>query len=364
MNILYVVNNLRSCNGVTTVLMSQYDAVIENGHSVDFLQIAHQKNVYIEKINKNGGNIYTMPTTRLKIEKIAFNFLDDLFSSKKYNLVHVNISDLYAVLILRAAKKHNTKNIVYHSHNPKLVYNKKIKLRTYIYDWLCVHYANHYAACSVSAGKSIFGRRKFTVLHNVLDASKYQYDECERRTIRNKLGISDTDIVIGSVGRYAEQKNPLFALEIFLELCKKNPTIKYIWVGSGGIYENVMREKSKDMDNFFMVGSQENANKWYSAFDIFLLPSIFEGFGNVLIEAQASGLSTVTSDVVPRETSITELIHYLKLSDGVSAWVDCIQTIIDSGVTARKSRIDDIIKSGYDSLHNNREFIDYYNRFE
>ena len=364
MKILYVVNNLRSCNGVTTVLMSQYDAIIEKGHNVDFLQIAQRESIYVDKIRANGGSVFTMPTVKRKIDKATFRFLDDFFSRATYDIVHINISDLYAVLILRAAKKHNIRIIIYHSHNPKLIDSRKIMIKSFIYDSLCVYYANHYVACSISAGKSIFGTRNFTVLHNALDSSRYQFDMEERMNIRKQLGISDTDIVIGTIGRYAKQKNPIFAVDVFNQLSKQNGNIKYIWVGSGGVYENEIRERTRNNDNFYMVGSQDDANKWYSAFDIFLLPSIFEGFGNVLIEAQASGLPTVTSDVVPKETCVTDLIYYIGLSEGTCAWAEKIETIIDIGFNKRRSRTAEIVESGYDSVSNSHEFVDYYSQFE
>lgn len=362
MKVLCVVNNLRSCNGVTTVLMNQYSAVATK-YEVDFLQIAEWENVYETAIVDNGGHIYTMPKVKKKFDKLTFSYLKKLFTSQKYDIVHVNLTDLYAAIILFEAKKARVPIIIYHSHNPRLQGKSENKIKKLIYDTLCVHFANEYAACSHLAGESIFGKRKFAVLKNTMDAECYVFNKNSRKKIRQDLSILDDDIVIGSVGRYAEQKNPLFAYEVFKILHEENNKIKYIWVGSEGICEDIIRQ-SIDRDNlqdaFFMVGSRDDANAWYSAFDLFLLPSLFEGFGNVLIEAQISGCPVFTSDRVPSETKITNLIHYLSLNASANEWAHEISRCVDTQNNLRVSHESEARIAGFDSKTSDHILLDYY----
>ena len=99
-------------------------------------------------------------------------------------------------------------------------------------------------------------------------------------------------------------------------------------------------------DKVIFTGSVPNPEDYYQAMDCFVLPSLFEGLGIVLVEAQANGLPCLYSDVVPEEAALTDLAQQLPLSVGAEKWAEKIcdmQTPLDRTIYAFK-----VAEAGYD----------------
>ena len=105
---------------------------------------------------------------------------------------------------------------------------------------------------------------------------------------RRKLNIQDDELVIGHVGRFDEQKNHTFLIRVFDALCKEYPgkIFRMIMIGEGELLETIKMsvEKTEYFDKLHFLGLQSDVNNWMQAFDIFLLPSLFEGLPVVGVE--------------------------------------------------------------------------------
>lgn len=326
MKVVIVLNNLRVANGVATTIMNQYDALIENHIKVDFIQFLQFDSPYVDCIKQNGGEIYLISKDINGIKQIK-----QILEKEQYDIVHINQVNYHTVCMAMMAHHCGVKKIIFHSHNTKIPGGLKRNILEKVCNIVYSIFADELIACSAQAGKDSFGKHKFIILKNAIDISKFRFDEDVRKSVCKELEIKEDTFVVGTVCRYARQKNPLFMIDIMAEIIKIRPNSKFLWIGSAPKENDPLLEQIKKHikmynieDKILLVGSKTDVEKWYSAMDVFMMPSIWEGLGITYIEAQANSLPTYASTVVPRDTNITPLISYLSLSDSAKTWADAI----------------------------------------
>lgn len=340
--------NLRSGNGIASCIMSYYDGLLNHGYQVDFALLSNVPSPHMEHIEKHGGKIFIYPHNTGKPNKENAQFIRNIFTKGNYDIVHNNLTGLNGVTFLRTAQKCGVRNRIHHSHNPRETSSMKARIRSSLYDPICAMLSTKGLACSSLAGDDVFGKNKYTVLPNAINPELYKFDHEYRQAFRTEYGLKDK-FVIGTVCRHAEQKNPFFIVDGFKEVLKKNKDARLLWVGSGPLSENVQRyvDNNNLHDYVVMLGARKDVNKIYSAMDIFFLPSLFEGLGMVYIEAQASGLYCIASDVIPKDTAVTNNIEYISLKKKAEFWADRIlahQNYKDS----RSNNLNCLKEQGYD----------------
>ena len=243
-----------------------------------------------------------------------------------------------------------------HSHNANQDKNLKYLVKLIAKKNIC-KYSDHLFACGKEAGEWMFKTSDFEILNNAIDTKRYIYNEEKSLEMKEKLGVTDK-FVIGHVGRFRFQKNHSFIIDIFKEVCKKEPNSTLLLVGDGPLEEEI-KKKVDDLgllDKVKFLGARDDVNDLMQAMDIFILPSLYEGFGIVLIEAQASGLKCVISDSIPTDAIITKKVKRLSLDDDISIWVEEIL----SNKSERKEGIKDIEKSKYDITSNAKWLENFY----
>jgi glycosyltransferase involved in cell wall biosynthesis len=156
-------------------------------------------------------------------------------------------------------------------------------------------------------------------------------------------------------------KNPIYALEIFHEYLKQNPNSKFVYVGEGE-YTKRIRKKIEELgiqDKVIMAGSVNDTYKWYQAFDLFLLPSLFEGLPVVLVEAQAAGLPAISSDTVTKQVDVTDIVKYKSIEESPEKWASEINNMIL--VEAERSKYKDwMMEAGFDIKSMAEQVQKYY----
>jgi glycosyltransferase involved in cell wall biosynthesis len=222
-----------------------------------------------------------------------------------------------------AAKKSGIPIRIAHSHNTTCDHKVIDKLlrpllyRTY----------THGIGCGIEAGRWMFGNRPHVVLQNGINLRKFAFDQNKRNTLRNQLAIDDKTVV-GHVGRFTDQKNHGFLLRIFKEYIKENANSVLLLVGDGPM-ENEVRNCAKELNvekQVIFYGTTADTSALYSAMDIFVFPSKYEGVPLTLVEAQANGLPSVISDRISREVIRTDLVSVKNL-ELISEWVEEIKVL-------------------------------------
>lgn len=356
--ILVCLPSLTNGDGIANFYMNYYENIVKNGYAVDFLCVSHEKysDKWVKKLNNS--KVFIIPKhnffTRIFVLR---RYLKKNFLESSYDIIHDNLVDMNAFLINTFFGKRGSK-IILHVHNP--IYRKKKMINRFFLK-LAVKRSDYLCACSESAGKSVLGRKKFDIIKNKIDINKFKFDKNKRNEMRNELNISDDCVLIGSVGRMCNQKNPKLVYKIINELCN-DINCKSIWIGNGKL-ERVIKEYVKENnieDKCIFVESTANIEKYYSAMDIFLLPSIYEGLGIVFVEAQASGLEIFTSNMVPKDICITNLVHEFGLNENINVWVNEIKNVV-KGNRIRRTYDTEISMAGYSSDKND-DMTKIYNK--
>lgn len=341
--------------GLETMIMNYYRNIDRSKVQFDFLTHRQERWDYDDEIEKLGGKIYRLPRLN-PFSPSYLKALDGFFKEhKEYKIVHCH-QDCLSGIPLKYAKKNGVPFTIAHSHNANQDKNLKYLVKLIAKKNIC-KYSDHLFACGKEAGEWMFKTSDFEILNNAIDTKRYIYNEEKSLEMKEKLGVTDK-FVIGHVGRFRFQKNHSFIIDIFKEVCKKEPNSTLLLVGDGPLEEEI-KKKVDDLgllDKVKFLGARDDVNDLMQAMDIFILPSLYEGFGIVLIEAQASGLKCVISDSIPTDAIITKKVKRLSLDDDISIWVEEIL----SNKSERKEGIKDIEKSKYDITSNAKWLENFY----
>lgn len=317
--------------GVEAVVMNYYRHIDRNKIQFDFICDDDSTNIPYEEIEKLGGKVILIPPYQkvFKYHKELKRVLKD----GNYKIVHSHINTL-SVFSLYAAKCAGVPVRIAHSHSTTNPKEKKKNLLKQVLRPLAKVFATDYMACTEHAGRWMFGDREYNkgnvyLLNNAIDLDNFKYDEKIRKAKRKELSIKDSTLVIGHVGRFVEQKNHRFLIDIFNEVYKQNNDSILLLVGQGPLMEE-MEEKVKSLgleDNVKFLGQRNDINELYQAMDIFLFPSLYEGLGMVVVEAQSSNLPCVVSNEIPIIAKVNNKIEFVGLKQNVNDWCDAVKRL-------------------------------------
>lgn len=320
--------------GVEAVVMNYYRNIDHNKIQFDFICDEDSTNIPYDEIEKLGGNVILIPPYQKLIS--YHKKLKKILKDGNYKIVHSHINTL-SVFSLFAAKCAGVPVRIAHSHSTTNKKEKKKNLLKQILRPFSKIFATDYMCCSELAGRWLFGNKEYDkgnvyLLNNAIDLEKFKYDENVRKEKRKELNIDDDTLVIGHVGRFVEQKNHRFLIDIFNEVHKQNDNSILILVGQGPLIEEMKNKiKSLDLENSVkFLGQRKDINELYQAMDLFLFPSLYEGLGMVLIEAQMSGLYCLASDIVPINAKVSNNIEFISLKTNERKWAEHIRNIDNS----------------------------------
>ena len=171
-----------------------------------------------------------------------------------------------------------------------------------------------------------FNVHNTAIVNNGINLARFKNVEESRQDIRKQLGIPEDFFVIGNVGRFTEQKNHSLILDVFRRVKSKNEKSMLLLVGDGELLDE-FRRTVQDMrleDSVIILSNRTDIPRLLKAMDVFLFPSIFEGLGIALIEAQAAGIRCVVSKNVPEEAFVSDLVIPLDLSEPIDFWCDAV----------------------------------------
>lgn len=301
--------------GAEAFIMNVYRHIDRNVIQFDFLVHYKDRFFYDDEVERLGGKIFRLSFRNdhniikyIHELKIFFN------SHKEYDVVWGHMDGL-APIYLKIAKTCGMKCTIAHSHidHSEKTFKGVIKslLRRNI-----SKYADYRFACSSLSGKYLFGKGDFHVIPNAIDVKKFSFNGSVRNRIRD-INKWNESIVIGHVGRFFSQKNHSFIIEVFRHIAQLNDKFVLCLCGDGDDRVNI-EKKVKEYglsDKVLFTGSIHNINEYYQAFDLFILPSLYEGLPVSGIEAQTSGLKCIFSDTItPEACFIKDNVTYLPIT--------------------------------------------------
>jgi glycosyltransferase involved in cell wall biosynthesis len=241
--------------------------------------------------------------------------------SRGYDVFHMHKNSAMDFLPAIVAKRYSTKLVV-HAHNTEANVGGNRRALMSVGRNVFRTNADLRLACSVAAGAWVFGEEtSFELFPNAIKLSDYAFDPAARAELRTSLGLESGAFVVGIVGRLVKQKNYPFMLRTFALLRQRVPSAVLIVVGEGPLVseiENLAGELGI-ADGLRLLGRRDDVSSLYSAMDCLCVPSLWEGFSFVTLEAQASGLPCYVSSAVPQEVQVTGLVRQLDLVEGLWA---------------------------------------------
>lgn len=344
--------------GAETMVMNHYHALDRSKYQFDFLVHRSEEGAYEEEIRQMGGRIYRAMPIRPNSYHKYFKFLDDFFKehASEYIAVHGHIQE-NSGFAFKYAAKYGILNRICTSHIADLPLDYKYPFRMYALRFLN-KFVTMRIACGDKAGKTLYGKRPFVVLHNAIDSSLFRYDENVRNEVRNELGIGDS-FVIGNTARFCFVKNHIFMLDILSEIIKTKKDVVMLFLGDGEERPKIERQiEEKHLQKYVrLLGVRPDVYRIIQAYDIFLFPSKLEGLPVSVIEAQAAGLKCFLSDIIDNSVDLTGDITFMSLDKSPAEWAERIV----SGIPyTRKDNKEKIVEAGYDVEDNIGKLLALY----
>ena len=311
-----------------------------------------------KRYSEQGSKVYRIPIDKnhgllireLKVNIQYFKF----FKKHKYDIVYADTENALKAVHMLMARLAGVKVRVVHSHNTGLQTTSKFaRILARIMRNIFYVSATDYFACSDEAAEWLFPKKivrdkRYTVLKNGIDVDRFKYSSEARREVRELLNISEDEIIVGNVGRFMEQKNHKFMIEVFREFMEIQPNATLVLVGEGRLEGEIRKLVAEENLQYKVVfaGTTPDVEKYLSAMDVFLMPSLFEGLGMVAIEAQSNGLPCLLSTGVNKMVEITPKANFMSLDDDAKKWACKLNDLIDSRSDGT-SEADEIRKAGY-----------------
>ena len=346
--------------GIETLIMNIYRNIDRSKVQFDFLTHMGNGGAYEEEIRALGGRIYEMPVIRdcqggktyyWRVFEYIYELKKFFREHPEYRVLHGHMTNTAAIYMPVAKKYGRVDCCIAHSHQTEATPGLSGVVTSFLQKNV-EKVATDYFACSEEAAKWIYSpdlvkAGKVKVIHNGADVEKYHFDSVKHEVLKKKMGY-EGKIVIGNVARFKKQKNHTFLIDIFAEIHKKNDQTVLVLVGQGELEEEMKKKVSQlgleDCVDF--LGARNDVPTLLQVFDLFLLPSLFEGLPLVGIEAQAAGLPVVASNTVTPETDITGNVTFLPLDLSASEWADKTLDICNS--FTRKDMTEKVRTAGYD----------------
>lgn len=362
--ILHIVSALDG-GGVERMLLNYFSHMNRDNYKFDF--ITYGKNGLLEKqFEELGSEIFHIPSFRTSpIQNLILT--KRVIANGKYDAVHshIGVSSIFPIYF---SKRLKTDMRITHNH---LAYRKESFLRKIIIK-LLIHllkkYSTNWLACGNDAAISFWGKQavqngKVQVINNAIEVEKFAYNPDKRAKLRKELGIEDK-FVVGNVARFDYQKNHKFMIEIFSLIYQKNKNSILLLVGNGDLEEEIKEQvKQLKLESAVrFLGIRSDVHNLINTMDVFLLPSRFEGLPVVLVETQASGLKSYTSNTITEEVNVTSLLEYISLKKSPNYWANAILKYSKGYV--RRETSEEISKAGYDIVKEAKKMELFYGRYK
>ncbi len=302
-------------------------------HSVvqfDFAVVNEGQHFFDEEIQEYGAKKYVLPNPRNGLLN-NYRAMVHFFKNNPYQAVHAHVS-WYSGLVLLAAKQAGIPIRIAHARDAKEQKRKLPKeIACRIGQILISISATQKIAISESAAENIFGKRvaenkEYLFVPNSIDEKKYKVlTSKERENLRSQLGIDEEQLAIVTVANLRAQKNHKFLFEIIQHLKEKISDFQLFLIGDGPLrkeLEYLAKTLKIDGDVRFL-GIRNDVPEILGAFDLLLFPSLFEGLGGVVLEAQLTGVPSLVSDRIPPEADLgIGFVEYMSLNRTADEWAE------------------------------------------
>ncbi len=326
----YIVNGF--AGGVDKYILNLVSSVDLEMFDIDILTNKIEPEL-VERLKKYNITLYEVPTLKHPVKQ--YKCIKKIIKENKYEVTYFNISTAIQCLGILASDECGVENCVVHSHSSDVDIENNLKrcfmkALHYLCKGVVSKKATSFIACSQKAGEWMYTRdvlagKNYTVVHNSVDTKQYVYNTDIREMMRHKMQWNDKNVII-HVANFTYQKNNEFMIDVFHEAHKKRPDLMLVLIGKGS-KEDKIKNKVKQYgmeEAVVFLKDISNVNEYLQAGDLFVLPSLFEGYPISALEAQVSGLPCLLSNRITRESKLIEQCDFLSLKKEL--WIQKILT--------------------------------------
>ena len=317
-----MVTNHFEITGIGTVIMNYCKALDKNKYDLTILVGLPIAEKYEKECREKGIHLVALPSRHEEAKK-HYVALWQALKKGCYDIVHDHGNSSMMAIELTIAKMAGVKVRIAHSHNSTC---PNIKVHRILNPYFRTVYTKA-LACGRLAGNWLFGENNFEILPNGFHTSGFVFSKENRDTIRNELGIKN-QLVMGHIGRINEQKNQEYLLDIFKNVAAVRDDVVLLIVGTGPGEKKIktLVQEHPYKNRIILYGETDNPTAFYSAMDVFVFPSRFEGLPVVLLEAQISGLPCIVSDKVTKEVDLGD-INWQSIDTTPEKWANAVLNI-------------------------------------
>ncbi len=367
--ILHIVSSMER-GGAETLIMNIYRNLDRSKIQFDFISHSGKQGDYEKEILELGGRIFKVPSLG-RLGPIAYiKELVKIMSANSFIAVHSH-TDFQSGFPALAAKISGIKKRICHSHstnwNRGNRYSEKLMLK--ILRTIIKFSATHYCSCSKEAAEFLFGKKMLnkgivSILKNGINITQFSgIDTNFKESVFDELELPRNSKILGHVGRFSDSKNHMFILKVLKKLAEEDNCFVALLIGDGPLKDSIEKEAQRlgILNNLRLLGVREDIPRLMKAFDVFLFPSQFEGFGIVALEAQCAGTPCVISDAVPKTTDMgLGLTSYVSLDERIEIWCSEVKAALNKERPDSKLINQEISQRGYNIENNLYNWIDLY----
>ncbi|QII82448.1 glycosyltransferase [Jeotgalibaca arthritidis] len=343
--------------GISSHIRNLAQVVDPEKISFDVIGFTDYTDEFLEEIALLNGKALTF----LKPKKVGFrkfykHAIEMLKENGPYDVIQCHTSGHYALVFKMMALQLKVNRFIVHAH--KTQYDNmdsfKDKIRVKLDQYISRYTADQLTSCSSESSNFVFGEdvvKKNKVMHipNSIPLNKYMLQMTDKEIIQFKTvnDIPTDRLILGNIGRFNLQKNHYFMVKLIKYLAENNQEFMWLFVGAGELEDEIKKliEESNLSEYVMFLGRREDANILYQIFDVFVLPSFYEGLPTVIVETQAAGIPAVIADTITKEVDLgLNLVSYLPLEASLGEWEDEILRVSKEElptVEERKSALDE-----------------------
>ena len=350
--ILQVITTRFAANGITSYVLAAMEGM---GDAVQCDVVAiNEPDAALRA--RCGGEVFVLPM-RNRDPLTYMKKLETIVRDGNYDIVHAHGNSCTLLTEMIAAKRGGARVRIPHAHNTSC----KQKVLHVLLRPMFERAYTEGAACGRAAGRFLFHEKRFTVLNNGIDTARFAFNPRERERLREEMQIQDRRVLL-HVGSFNAQKNQTFLLAPFAAAYKKDPSLCLLLVGAGEWLSAVRAEADRlglSEDAVRFLGRRSDVEFLLSAADIFVLPSLFEGFPIAMIEAQCAGLACLAADTITTDAKICAAVRFLPLR--AEDWTQAMLTM--PVVTEGRGIAADAVRwAGFEKKDTAKALVDFYTR--
>lgn len=315
--------------GISSFILNKAESLVDEDVRFDVITFEEVSERFRKAIEGTGGQVYQVPNpVKESLPKCLHQCHQIMRKKSKDTIVYCHYGmDLALIFYLLA--KFNRLEFIIHAHTADPDSNNNI--RRSLNSWM----ADRHASCGLGATANIFGSgtvdsKRVVHIPNSIRIENF-FGPTPAQITDKKLTVYGNDsrhkFIIGQIARFHRVKNHAFSLDIIEQLAETTD-LDFLWVfiGRGKLDEEIRQQvRTRGLDQYVkFLGRREDVAELYHTMDVIVLPSHFEGLSTVAIEAQASGVPILLSDIQTPETDLgLDLVEFLAIDDA-KIWVDAI----------------------------------------